>query len=251
MAISDESGDRSAKISGTGQNMKNEKVDVIAIDGPAGSGKSTTARLVAQKLGFTYLDTGAMYRAVTLKSLRQGLDLENEAELSSLVSTTKIELCHSKGRLKITLDDENVTHKLRSQNVNLCVPKVAAMPVVRKWMVRLQHNMGAKGKLVAEGRDIGTVVFPNARLKIYLVASIEARAKRRAKDFFQASSKINLNNVIEELKSRDQIDCTRETAPLRKADDAIELDTTNLTIEQQVDFIVKQWNKNTENQDKM
>jgi cytidylate kinase len=131
------------------------------------------------------------------------------------------------------------------------VPKVAAVPIVREWMVRLQHSLGAKGKLVAEGRDIGTVVFPNARLKIYLVASIEARAKRRAKDFHQTSSRINVNKVIEELKSRDRIDCTRATAPLRKADDAIELDTTNLTIEQQVEFIVKQWNKNTENQDKM
>lgn len=227
--------------------MRNEKVDVIAIDGPAGSGKSITARLVAQKLGFTYLDTGAMYRAVTLKALRNGIDLEDEAELSSLISDTKIELCHHRGRLKVTLDEDDVTQTLRSQNVTLHVATVAAMPVVRKWMVRLQRALGTQGKLVAEGRDIGTVVFPDARLKIYLVASIEARAKRRAKDFHQNGSEIDLNSVVKDLQVRDQIDSTREAAPLRKADDAIELDTTDLTIEQQVDCIVELWDKTLKN----
>lgn len=226
--------------------MSNEKIDVIAIDGPAGSGKSTTARFVAQKLGFAYLDTGAMYRAITLKALRNGVDLETEAELSSLLRQTKIELCQHKGRLRITLDGENVTDKIRNQRVNQGVPKVAAMPAIRAWMVRRQRDLGAKGKLVAEGRDIGTVVFPNARLKIFLIASIEARAKRRSKEFQQAGSGTDFAKIIEHLKSRDHIDSTREASPLRKADDAIELDTTHLTIEQQVDFIVDQWNRLTQ-----
>lgn len=224
--------------------MRNEKIDVIAIDGPAGSGKSTTARLVAQKLGFTYLDTGAMYRAVTLKALRNSIDLENEAEVTSLINNTKIELYHHRKRIKVVCDEENVTHKIRSQEVNQNVSKIAAIPVVRKWLVRLQHEMGKKGKLVAEGRDIGTIVFPNARLKIFLIASIEARAKRRKKDFQHLSSDFDMNKIIDEIKSRDQSDSTRATSPLKKADDAIELDTTNLTIEQQVDSIVKLWNKN-------
>lgn len=229
--------------------MKNEKIEVIAIDGPAGSGKSTTARLVAQKLGFTYLDTGAMYRAVTLKALRNGVDFENETDLASLINNTKIELYHHRRRLKVVCDDENVTHKIRHQEINQNVSKVAAIPAIRDWLVRRQQEMGKKGKLVAEGRDIGTVVFPNARLKIFLIASIETRAKRRKKDFQYINSDSDLFKIIDEIKSRDQSDSTRATSPLIKADDAVELDTTNLTIEQQVDYIVKLWNKCPKNQD--
>ena len=220
--------------------MKNNSIDVIAIDGPAGSGKSTTARLVAEKLDFTYLDTGAMYRALTLKALRKGLDLNKETEVLSLLKETSIELHVDKRGLHITLDDEDVTQKIRTQKVTRHVSTIAAYPGVRKWMVQLQREMGKKVKVVAEGRDIGTVVFPDARLKIFLVASLEQRAKRRQKDF-SVKKKVDLKKIAEDIEKRDRIDSNRAASPLIKADDAIELDTTELTIEQQVDFVVKKW----------
>ncbi len=220
-----------------------EKINVIAIDGPAGSGKSTTARLVAQKLGFAYLDTGAMYRALTFKALQQCINIQNESEILSLINDTNIELRIKNRQLRIILDGDDVTQRIRSQKISLHVSTVAAYAGVRNWMAQLQRKIGEQRKVVAEGRDIGTVVFPNARLKIFLVASLEERAKRRQKDFLTEGEAINLKQIAEELKKRDHFDSTREIAPLRKAKDAIELDTSNLTIEQQVKFIVEQWNK--------
>lgn len=223
--------------------MGEQKIDVIAIDGPAGSGKSTTARLVAEKLGFTYLDTGAMYRALTFKALSSKIDVENEFEVLSLIPDTKIELLARKGRLRVKLDGKDVTRKIRAQQVSHAVSTIAAYRGVRDWMVKLQRNMGEQGRIVTEGRDIGTVVFPNARLKIFLTASLAERTKRRLKEFSNEGETIQQKRVAAELKKRDLIDSTRTFSPLKKADDAIELDTTNLTIEQQVDFVVEQWLK--------
>ncbi|UCE06570.1 MAG: (d)CMP kinase [bacterium] len=223
--------------------MGENKIDVIAIDGPAGSGKSTTARLVAQKLGFTYLDTGAMYRAITLKALNRKVDVQNESEILSLIRNTNIELQVRNKQLRTVLDGEDVTHKIRTGKVSRHVSTIAAFLGVRDWMVQLQRKIGNRGKIVAEGRDIGTAVFPNARLKIFLIATLEERAKRRQKDFVTEGETIDLKKITEELNNRDHIDSTRAIAPLRKANDAIELDTTNLTIKQQVDFVVEQWNK--------
>jgi len=174
--------------------MNKKMIDVIAIDGPAGSGKSTTARLVAEKLGFTYLDTGAMYRALTLKALVKGLDPKNEADVLSLLDETNIELQIEKKRLRIILDNEDVTRKIRTQKVSRQVATIAAYPGVRKWMVHLQRKLGKKGNVVAEGRDIGTVVFPDARLKIFLVASLEQRARRRQKDL-SVKNQVDLKKV--------------------------------------------------------
>lgn len=221
--------------------MEENKIDVIAIDGPAGSGKSTTARLVAQKLGFTYLDTGAMYRALTLKAMDRGIDIQNESQLNTLFDDTKIELRAKRGRLKIILDGKDVTIKIRNQEISRKVSIISAYKSVRNWMVQLQCKLGEHGNVVAEGRDIGTIVFPNARLKIFLIASIEERAKRRQKDFSGKGVAVDLKKVTEELNKRDQIDSTRAIAPLKKAVDAIELNTTNLTIKQQVDFVIEQW----------
>jgi len=223
--------------------MGENKIDVITIDGPAGSGKSTTARLVAQKLGFIYLDTGAMYRAVTLKALKRRIDVQNESRILSLILDTSIELCVSKRRLRIILDGEDVTTKIRTQEVSRHVSTIAAYKDVRDWMVQLQSKIVKQGKIVADGRDMGTVVFPNARLKIFLVASLKERAKRRQKDFSREGDVVDLAKIAEELKQRDHIDSTRAVAPLKKAEDAIKLDTTNLTIKQQVDFVVEQWVK--------
>jgi cytidylate kinase len=227
--------------------MKNEKIAVIAIDGPAGSGKSTTARLVAKKLRFMYLDTGAMYRAVTLKALRRKVDLSCEQQVVDLLQDTRLKLVLANGRFQVLLDDEDVTRKIRRLRVSQQVPTVAAMPAVRKWLVALQRTFGKHGRIVADGRDIGTVVFPNARLKIFLTASLEERARRRLRDFARSGENIDLEQVIAELRARDEMDSTRAASPLTKASDAIELDTTHLTIEQQVDFIVQQWQARTQN----
>ncbi|MDZ7341727.1 MAG: (d)CMP kinase [candidate division KSB1 bacterium] len=227
--------------------MTHEKIAVIAIDGPAGSGKSTTARLVAKKLGFIYLDTGAMYRAVTLKALRRNLDLSEETQVVHLLQDTRVEFVNVSGRWQVLLDDENVTRKIRSLRVSRWVSTVAAMPAVRQWLVALQRRFGQRGRIVADGRDIGTVVFPDAQLKIFLTASLEERAKRRLKDFARSGETIDLQQVIAELKARDEKDSSRAASPLKKAPDAIELDTTHLSIEQQVDFIVQQWQDRIKN----
>ncbi len=227
--------------------MKNEKIAVIAIDGPAGSGKSTTARLVAKKLRFMYLDTGAMYRAVTLKALRRKVDLSCEQQVVDLLQDTRLNLVLANGRFQVLLDDEDVTRKIRRLRVSQQVPTVAALPAVRKWLVALQRTFGKHGRIVADGRDIGTVVFPNARLKIFLTASLEERARRRLRDFARSGENIDLEQVIAELKARDEMDSTRAASPLTKASDAIELDTTHLSIEQQVNFIVQQWQARTQN----
>lgn len=223
--------------------MGENQIEVIAIDGPAGSGKSTTARLVAQKLGFVYLDTGAMYRALTYKVLTRNIDSQDQSEILALIKNTKIELRAQKGRIKVFLDGNDITRKIRSAKISHYVSTVAANQSVREWMVKMQRKIGERGKIVAEGRDIGTVVFPRARLKIFLIASLEERAKRRQKDFSREKKPVHLNKVADELKKRDINDSSRQIGPLRKADDAIVLDTSSLSIVQQVEFVVEQWSK--------
>jgi len=223
--------------------MDDMKIDVIAIDGPAGSGKSTTARLVAKKLGFTYLDTGAMYRALTLKILKQKIDFQNESGILALIPDTKIALQTGKERTGVMLDGNDVTRQIRSSKVTNNVSIVSTYQSVREWMVKIQREIGKPGRIVAEGRDIGTVVFPNARLKIFVTASLTERAMRRQKDFLNEGESTAFKRVAAELKQRDLIDSNRAISPLKKADDAIELDTTNLTIEQQVEIVVALWKK--------
>ena len=218
------------------------QLDIIAIDGPAGSGKSTTARLVAEKLGFTFLDTGAMYRAITLKALRYDVDLTNEAELVALAKRTKIQLTNQ-GKLRVILDGEDVSRQIRSEQVSENVPIVSAHSGIRTWMVNLQRQFGRQGKIVAEGRDVGTVVFPDARLKIFLVASLEERAKRRLRDLSASQDSTAVTRMVEEIKRRDSIDSSRKASPLKKASDAIEIDTTNLSIDEQVDRIISEWRR--------
>ena len=217
------------------------KLDIISIDGPAGSGKSTTAKLVAKKLGFTFLDTGAMYRALTLKALRNNSNLKKETEVVSLTKDTDIKLFENKGWLKVILDGEDVTKKIRTENISQNVATIAAFSAIRKWMVQLQRKIGKNENIVAEGRDIGTVVFPEARLKIFLVASLEARARRRVRDFTTTGEPADLKKIIQSIEQRDTSDSERKASPLKKADDAVEIDTTHLTIEQQVDLIVTKW----------
>ena len=207
---------------------------LIAIDGPAGSGKSTTAKLVAQKLGYFYVDTGAMYRAFTLKILTSHIDLSNEKEIVKSAADSDIMFIDNDGKLNVILDGKDVTEKIRSEEVTQNVSLISSYQGVRKIMVEKQREIGAKKGCVVDGRDIGTVVFPNADLKFFMTADIMERARRRQAELSESGVELPIVQVVREMKERDMKDSTRENSPLKKADDAIEIDTTNLTIEEQV-----------------
>ncbi|MBQ7629256.1 MAG: (d)CMP kinase [Selenomonadaceae bacterium] len=205
-------------------------VKVIAIDGPAGAGKSTVSKIVAAKLGYTYIDTGAMYRAVGLKLLRSGKPL-NENILTELVSDIEIKLDES---AKVFLDDAEVTKEIRTPEVSKLASDVSKFGFVRKKLTELQREMAAKGSVIMDGRDIGTQVLPNADLKIFMTATLHERAKRRFEELKAKGQDVNLDAVESEIALRDKQDSEREIAPLKQADDAILLDTTNLTVEEVV-----------------
>ncbi|MAS77832.1 MAG: cytidylate kinase [Candidatus Marinimicrobia bacterium] len=211
---------------------------IIAIDGPAASGKSTTAKLVAKKLKVTYLDTGAMYRAVTLQLLRSKIDFVDIDKVSAILDDLIIDMFDHKGVNIVKINDEDVTGEIRSSNVTKYVSEVSALLSVRESMVVMQREIGHKTDCVIEGRDIGTIVFPNADYKFFMVADIKMRAKRRLKEMNQLGIVKSLKEVISELKIRDQKDSSRDNSPLRKAKDAIEIDTSNLSIDEQVDKII-------------
>ena len=212
---------------------------VIAIDGPAASGKSTTARLVAEKLSYLHVDTGAMYRAITAKVLRSGIALDDTEKIQSLLKTTRVELRRGGTAVRVFLDGDDVMEQMRTPEVTRSVSAVSRLRQVREVMVREQRRMGEAGGIVLEGRDIGTVVFPNADLKIFMVADIEARARRRQRELSPAESAPGLDLLKKEIEERDRLDSTRDESPLKKADDAIVLDTSRLTIGGQVDFVVE------------
>jgi cytidylate kinase len=211
----------------------------IAIDGPAASGKSTTAKLVAHKLGYLHIDTGAMYRAITLKALDEKIDFNDIKEIVRIAQTSAVRLEVEDGTTKVFLDGNEVTKRIRTQLVNRSVSTVSSYEGVRDVMVQEQKKMASIGGVVLEGRDIGTVVLPKAELKIFMVASVEERARRRKKDLALVGIEAHQDDLVKEIDARDKKDSTRETSPLRKASDAIELDTSNLTIEEQVDFILE------------
>ncbi|MGA9121147.1 MAG: (d)CMP kinase [Bacteroidota bacterium] len=211
---------------------------IVAIDGPAASGKSTTARRSAEELGFLHLDTGAMYRAVTLKVLRRGIDVENGKAIVQMVEGTHIELRNPGGQLTVLLDGAEVSAEIRSEAVTEAVSAVSRLRGVRAAMVREQRRAAEYSDIVAEGRDIGTVVFPDADLKFFMVAGIEARARRRQAELAAQGIETDLKGLVAAIRQRDLTDSTRNESPLRKAADAIEIDTSDLTIEQQVAVIV-------------
>jgi len=211
---------------------------VVAIDGPAASGKSTTARILAERLGYIYVDTGAMYRAMTLKVLQHRLDLDDVAGITALALNTEIRLGREGTRLKILLDGADVTAAIRKPAVTNAVSAVSALPPVRELMVREQRRLGREGGVVLEGRDIGTVVFPDADVKIYMVADVSQRARRRKKDLQQQGIEIEVDQIRKEILDRDRKDSQRDHSPLKQASDAITIDTSELTIDQQVDQIL-------------
>ncbi len=211
---------------------------IIAIDGPAGSGKTTTAKLVAKRLGVLHLDTGAMYRCITLKALKSNISYQSNS-LLNLSRETNIEFVLKNGEMRVLMDDEDVSDQIRMPDVTKNVSDYCAVPFVREILVDQQRRIASRQSTVLEGRDIGTVVFPNADLKIFLVAKVETRALRRKKELDLKGINKTVEELIEDIKLRDKKDSEREHSPLRKAEDAIEIDTSNLTIEEQVDIIVK------------
>lgn len=210
---------------------------IIAIDGPSASGKSTTARLVAEQLGYIYIDTGAMYRAATVAWLRSGLEVNDDAA-PKLMDSIFIELKQSPDGQRTFLNGEDVSDAIRLPEVTKLVSPVSALALVREKLVEQQRAMGAAGGVVMDGRDIGTVVFPDAELKIFLIASIEARAERRAKELSEKGLVFSLEEIKQQLAARDAYDSGRAISPLKKAQDAIEIDTSDLTIGQQVNKII-------------
>jgi cytidylate kinase len=213
---------------------------VVTIDGPAGSGKSTTARLVALRLGCTYLDTGAMYRAMTLKALEQGLDVSDAEALGEMARATDIRVGTDPEGTRVILDGRDVTGLLRQPEVTRNASAVAAAKGVRERMVELQRRIGSRGRIVAEGRDIGSVVFPDAQVKIYLDASLVRRAERRQKEIASAGITLTVEQLESEIKARDKFDSSREHSPLCIPEGAVTVDTTSLTIDQQVDRVVEE-----------
>lgn len=205
---------------------------VVAIDGPAGTGKGTITKLVAEELGLINIDTGAMYRCVALEAYRKGINETEIERLEKLLKDIDIQLKREDGNLKVFLNGENVTEAIRTPEVNGCVAKYAAVKCVRDKMTPLQQKMGKLGNIIMEGRDIGTAVFPNANVKIYLDASFEERAMRRYKQNIEKGINQPYEEVLESIKQRHILETTREINPLRKAEDAILVDTTELNIEQ-------------------
>ncbi len=217
-----------------------KRVNVIAIDGPAGSGKSTVARIVARRLGFLYIDTGAMYRALTLKAIKKGIDFKDKKALIALSKNMDIELKRSDDTLRVYLGKEDVTEEIRTMEVTTKVKMVASLKEVRRNMVKLQRKLGgAVSGAVLEGRDIGTVVFKNARYKFYLDASLETRVERRFKELEEKGFDVPKEEVRKDVVERDRADMTRRVGPLKRARDAKTIDTTDMTIEEVVRALLK------------
>lgn len=210
---------------------------VVAIDGPAGAGKSTVAKLVAQELHLVYIDTGAMYRAVAWKVLYQKKGVTTAA-IEEVAKDIDVRLYYEGGRTRVFVDGKEVTDEIRTPEVSHIVSKVASLALVREKMVELQRKMAESGSVLMDGRDIGTNVLPNASVKIYLTASIEERAKRRARELLEKGHAVSEADVEKEIAARDKADMEREISPLRQADDAVLLDTTGLSIKEVVSRIL-------------
>lgn len=209
----------------------------VAIDGPAGAGKSTISRQAAKALGFIYVDTGALYRAVGLNALRKGIDTDDAEAVAESVRDISVELKYENGEQAVFLNGENVSAFIRTPEASMAASKVSAVPKVREFLFGLQQEIAAKNDCVMDGRDIGTVVLPNAQVKIFLTASAEARAQRRYKELIEKGEQVDYENVLAEMKQRDYNDSHRAVAPLKAADDAVTVDTTSLNLEESIEKI--------------
>lgn len=215
-----------------------KKLEAVAIDGPAGSGKSTVAKLIASEMGYIYVDTGAMYRTVGYYCIKNNIDYNNKNDVENILDNIKIELKFEDGIQKIYLDGEDVTSTIRTQEVAKSASKVAAMAKVRQKLVSIQKDIAAKNKVVMDGRDIGTNVIPNAKTKIYLDAGVAQRAKRRCNELDEKNIAYNYDEIVKEITERDNYDKNRSVNPLKAADDAVVIDTSDMSIDEVKNAIV-------------
>ena len=212
----------------------------IAIDGPAGAGKSTIARKAAAELGFIYVDTGALYRTVALNALRNGVkDTKNPEEVIPTLKTAEVSLKFIDGEQHVFLRDEDVSTAIRQNEVSMAASNVSSIPEVRMFLFDLQRNIAKNNDCIMDGRDIGTVVLPDAKIKIFLTASAEARADRRFKELQEKGQDVSYDVILKEIKERDYQDMNRATAPLKQAEDAVLVDTTELTLPESIDYMIK------------
>ncbi len=216
-----------------------DRIIRVAIDGPSGAGKSTIAKAVAKKMGIDYIDTGAMYRAVGLKVKMNGIDFKNEAAMEKMLADTDIDFVNG----DIILDGTIVNKEIRANDMSMMASNVSALPAVRAKLVELQRKMGQTKSIIMDGRDIGTNVLTDAEYKFFMTASAEERADRRYKELLEKGQDVTYGQILEDIKQRDHNDMTRALNPLKKADDAIELDTTGMSIEEVTDYILNEVNK--------
>jgi len=212
---------------------------IIAIDGPAASGKSTSAKLLADELSFLYLDTGGMYRCIALSVLEDKIDIYNELSLEEFIKNFNLEFKAVDGRFDFIINGDSASTKIRTNTVSRKVSEISAISAIRKYMVGMQRNFAENNNCVVEGRDIGTVVFPDAEIKFFISASAQVRAKRRQLELQGIGETIALKDILRDIKARDKYDSERSHSPLKKAFDAIEIDTTEMTVDEQVSYMIK------------
>lgn len=209
----------------------------VAVDGPAGAGKSTISKAVANRLGFVYIDTGAMYRAIGLAAVRMGIETTDEVGVESILGDVEVTISHNEEGQQIFLNGENVSEEIRLPEISVAASNVAVIPAVRLKLVELQRKLAEETDVIMDGRDIGTYVLPNAEVKIFLTASVEERAKRRLKELAQKGVETDLESVLADMQYRDKNDSSREFAPLKAAEDSIPFDNTDITLAEAVDKI--------------
>ncbi len=212
----------------------------IALDGPSGAGKSTVAKKCAERFGFKYVDTGAIYRTIGLAAFNKGIDTKNSAAVVSMLPELDIDLSYNEsGEQRMLLNGSDVSEEIRSPEISMCASNVSAIAAVRDYLTDMQRNMAKKYDVIMDGRDIGTVILPNADVKVFLTASADSRAARRYKELIKKGSEISFNEVLSDMKLRDEQDTKRAAAPLKAAEDAVYLDTSNMSFDESVDAVAR------------